>query len=170
MASRWDAAAPAVVLPNGWTVTHCEGDAPLLCVTDGDRHVGLVELTAYPTDGTSVTLPERVEDFLGTMRDDRAAGCGADHRVPALPTTAAELGGEPAVHYGFDGRGADGIVHERVRGWMTQRGDTVWVVSANAYAPDGCLANEGGEFQPDDLAFIEDGLDGLVAATPLPQG
>lgn len=168
----------AVTLDNGWTVQHCEGDAPFLCVRDADGQVlGTVEFGSYPVtdditaalaDGDVVpALEERVAEQHETIAADRAQGCGEDYEYEPEPSTRSVVGGEPAVTYGFSGV-VDGREIERHRSWYTVHAGQLWVVSAAASDPEGCMAAEFGEFTPSDLATFEHYLERIVAGMELP--
>lgn len=158
-------------LPNGWTLTHCEGDAPMLCLLDGERHVGFLELGEYPLpaeagDDARAYLDRHVQDFLDAMREDRAVGCPALSFEPT-PPLEVEVGGQPGVRAGFrlvDDRGAE--VERHVLYW-TAVDDTVFSITAPAYAEGGCMEAMG-EFAPADLGLVTLFIDRIVADTTLP--
>lgn len=158
-----------VTLTTGWTLAPCGGDAPLWCVTDGDRHVGVVELGEFPIAGESADavagLAAHADDFLASMRDDRARGCpGAV--FTSIATQAMTVGGVTGLRAGFavttDGR----EIERNIVYWAVHDSTQYWI-AAGAVAVDGCLERLG-EFTPADLGAIESDLDAIVASTPLP--
>lgn len=159
-------------LPNGWLLTHCEGDAPMLCFGDGDRHAGVVELLLFPADDVDVdddgliVLREHVDVFFEDVRQDRASTC------PHLSFVADEVaettvGGLSGLRGEIRLVDAAGVTQERhVVYWAVREGERV-VVNAAAYGDGGCLQRMG-EFVPADLERIAELLDRIVADTPLP--
>jgi hypothetical protein len=160
-----------IELPNGWTVRHCDGDAPLICFLDGDRYVGLVELGDYPMpddyDGDARSyLYNHVESFLDGMRDDRAIGCPG-LTFEATPIIDFNLGGTRGVKAGFRLVNDDGREVERHVQYWAVHDDAHFVITAAAYDDDGCLERLG-EFQTHDLGLVTLYLDHIVDQTPLP--
>lgn len=161
-----------VELPNGWAVEGCEGDAPLLCVVDGERQVGFLELGSYPlpTDpdrDDADHLASAMADFVDGMRADRATGC-PDLEFETVPAIEATIGGEPGLRGGFRLVDDTGREVERHLLYWTVVDDRHVTVTVPAYAEDGCLAAMG-EFTPEDLGLVALYLDDLVARTPLPR-
>jgi hypothetical protein len=158
-------------LPNGWTVNKCEGDASIVCFTDGDRHVGTVELGAYALaddyDGDArAYLLAHAEDFLAGMREDRAVGC-PDLTFESTPPVGVDVGGEPGVKAEFRMVDADGVERERhVLYWAVHDG-AHYVITAAAYDDEGCLERLG-EFEPHNLGIAAPYLDRIVRDSPLP--
>ncbi|MEX0868766.1 MAG: hypothetical protein WD011_03760 [Nitriliruptoraceae bacterium] len=155
-------------LPNGWQVAGCDGDAPLLCVTDADRHVGTVEIDRWPVDAREsapAALRTHVDEFLAGMRADRALGC-PDATFTATEVRDITFASRPGLRAGFRLE-RDGVEIERhVLFWMDDT-DGRWVVTAGAYADDACMERLG-EFTPQDLAAFEPHLEAIVAQSPLP--
>ena len=164
-------------LPNGWTVRDCEGDRLNVCVHDGARLLGDIELlTGYPLDDQQrgqdplTVLRQWAGEFLTAFRDDRAAGC-PDFTFTADDVTVVTVGGQAATRAGFTLTDPGGRVVERVVNHYTVRDGTVAIVNADAYvAEGGCLgpSETDPSFTPDDLAGLEPHLDRLLADTPLP--
>lgn len=171
----WNRDDVEVTLSDRWTVRGCEGDAPLLCVFDGDRLAGDVELGQFSAGSDlldTVDLPTALrahaDDFLQAMEDDRAIGC-ADFSFEAMAVTDTDVGGEPAVRTGFVLRDDQGRQVERVVVHVTVRGETMWTVNASAYVQDGgCLPAEQ-DFEPATLEEFEPYLDAIVRGTPIPE-
>lgn len=166
-----------VTLDNGWRVGHCEGEAPFLCVSDGDRLLGSVEYGSYPlSDDLAVALAEgrlvealeaRIAEQHEAIAADRAIGCGPDYEYVALPAQRTTVGGEPAVVYGFSGV-VDGREVERHRSYFLVHAGQFWVVGAPASDPEGCMGTDLPEFAPADLVTFEPYLDRIVAGSELP--
>lgn len=169
----------AVALGDGWSIQHCEGDAPLLCVRDADGTVrGLVEMNVHPgsdavarAEATGEVLPV-LEDVVAAQHTavaaDRTAGCGEDYQYRAEPTVRTTVGGAPAVLYAFTGT-VDGVVVEAHRAWYTVHDELLWTVNAAAAAAGSCMADpELSEFTPEDLALVTPWLDRVVAGSELP--
>ncbi len=155
-------------LPNGWTVTHCDGEATMLCFADGDRHVGVVELGQYPVDAgaAGADLDAQVAEFITSMREDRAVGC-PDRTFEEIPAIRFDVGGVPGVRLGFRMVDADlREVERHVLYWAEQDGTRYWI-NAAAYGDDGC-AERLGEFTPEDLGLVHLYVDAIVEQTPLP--
>lgn len=93
----WREQRADVELPNGWRVAFCEGDAPVLCVTDQGRHLGTVDLGRYPAEA-GLTLDERIEDYLRNLERYRTEAC-QDHTFIAAPTAQAVVGGQAGRQY-----------------------------------------------------------------------
>lgn len=172
----WAPGTPAAELGDGVTVTHCEGDAPLLCVADGDTHLGLLEHMTYDApaelvDRTGAELDAVLRDFaaqqLVDTRADRVAGCGPDHEVGGTEPVTTEVGGQQGLRWDVTTTRGDSIV-EQVVLWATVRGDRLDLVVATAAMADGCMASEFQFFAPAILDQLVPALDRYVAGTPLP--
>lgn len=171
LVADWERDDVAVELPGGWVVQGCEGDAPLLCVTDGDRQVGFLELGRYPLpddhEGDDrAYLAAAMDSYVEGMRADRAQGC-PDLTFEPIPAIDRLVGGEPGLRGGYrlvNGEGRE--VERHVQYWTVVGGDHV-SVTVPAYAADGCLEAMG-EFSPEDLGLVALHLDRLVGDTPLP--
>lgn len=168
----------AVPLENGWTVQHCEGDAPFLCVRDADGDVlGTVEYGSYPASDAIAravaegTVAEALEAMAReqhtAIEADRARGCGSGYEYQPEPVQPTTIGGEPAAVYAFSGV-VDGREIERHRSYYTVHRGQLWILSAPASDPDGCMATDLGEFTPADLAIFEPYLERIVAGSRLP--
>lgn len=168
----------AVSLDNGWTVQHCEGDAPFLCVRDSARTVlGTVEYASYPIDDDLAAavgegrvleaLEAQATDRHEWVARDRAAGCGEGYEYRGAPVTRTTVGGQPGVRFAFTGV-VDGREVERHRSYSTFHAGQLWILSAPASDPAGCMATDLAEFAPADLATFEPYLDRVVAGSELP--
>lgn len=126
--------------PPGWQVEPCEGQAPILCVSDGQQNVGYAELLVNPLSSYDADHPLRVaagalpadiasytaedlalvqetltalaEEHLEVIREDRAITYPDDTFTP-LPQEPAQLGPLPAVSFGFVHTDPAGEVVER---------------------------------------------------------
>jgi hypothetical protein len=171
---------PEPVDVDEWHLESCEGDAPLTCVERDGEPVGFVELLDFPlasfadleeplADGDEEAAYEALAaGFLRDMEADRAEGCDAGYEVEPLPVEHLAIGDGTAVKYGFAATTADGTAAERAVQYAAIRGDTLVLLGANAYSPEGCIGTEGGEFLPEVLADFEPVLDQLVVASGLP--
>lgn len=165
----WEAAF-TLTLPNGWTVSHCEGEAPMLCFADGERHVGVIELTDYPlpndTDDVEAFFEARRVDFIDGMRSDRAVGC-PQLTFEEIPATVIDVAGDRGLRIGF--RMIDDELREVERHilYYAIHDGAHMTITAGAYADDGCVERLG-EFTPEDLGLVQLYIDAIVAQTPLP--
>lgn len=176
--ASWEIGAPGVVLPDGSVVVHCEGDAPLLCIGRNGEPVGLLALSnfdlspdlraAVEADALEDGLRRWADDHLRSMAADRAAGCGDGYTFAAEDVASASIGTQPGVHVGFTGT-EDGAITEHVRSYVTVADAKLWIVTAEAASPDGCMASdELLVFEPSVMAELLPLLDRVVAGTPLP--
>lgn len=171
LVADWERDDVVVELPGGWRVQGCEGDAPLLCVVDGERQIGFLELGRYPLpdahDGDDrAYLASTMDGYVEGMRADRAAACPY-LEFEAIPAIDRSVGGAPGLRGGFRLVDADGREVERhVVYWAVSGGEHV-TVTVPAYTSDGCLEPMG-EFTPEDLGLVARHLDALVADTPIP--
>jgi len=161
----------ALSLANGWTVARCDGDAPMVCISDGDRYVGTVELIDYalPDDfdgNVDAYLQTRAADFFDGNRADRAEGCSHLTFEP-LDATAHVIGGVDGIRLGFRMLDASGHEVERHVLYFVVDQDAHFTITASAYGEQGC-AERLGEFEPADLVTFEPFLDRIVTATALP--
>lgn len=176
----WDDRDMSVALDGGWTVTHCEGDAPLLCVSRDGGLVGVLErviadpftYTTYdPAADDETNLRAIAADFISIFEQDRASGCGADYGFEPTEPTAFDFGGNSGLAYGLQGVTAGGAPSEYNLQYSTlAHGRLIFLVAA-AYDEGGCPGKDGlisfdsatlGEFQPH--------LETLLASSPLPGG
>jgi hypothetical protein len=112
----WDDRAMTVELGVGWTVSHCEGSAPLLCVArDGDV-IGVIErfiadphtYTVYDSEVDDVlNLRAIATDFIDAFIADRAAGCGQDYVLEPLEPETFEWGGHTRARLRLPGNGRE---------------------------------------------------------------
>ena len=163
-------------LPNGWTVGDCEGTRPHVCVRDGSRLLGDIELVAgYPLDAADRALsPDRIAVAWATrmiehFRVDRADGC-PDFRFTASEVVPVTVAGRPGARGGFTLTDGAGRVVEKVVNHYLASADSVAIINTDAYArTGGCLgpAEADPSFVPEDLDSLLSHLDRLVAASPI---
>lgn len=166
-----------VTLPDGLVVRDCEGDRTHVCVHQGDRLPGDIDLAGdYPLTPQQADLrPQQAarqwaEDFVESFKDDRREGC-PDFNFEADPVTDAVVGGRPGARSGFTLQDASGNVVERVVNHFVRRGATMTLVNTDAYVVEGgCLGPADGDpsFTPQDFERIAPYLDELIADTPPP--
>jgi hypothetical protein len=171
-----DVAAPAVDLGGGWSAKHCEGEAPIICVSRDGEAAGLVELATFPVDSFDLpgfqdavadgdveeALTILAADFVSVFEVDRTDACGTDYELEGTTPEPATVLGRAGMRYGYVGTDGGRLVERQVN-HGTIIGDEVVLVNASAYAPDGCVPPEG-EFDPDTLDDFTPRLRALVAA------
>jgi hypothetical protein len=176
----WDDRAMTVELGVGWTVSHCEGSAPLLCVArDGDV-IGVIErfiadphtYTVYDSEvDDALNLRAIATDFIDAFIADRAAGCGQDYVLEPLEPETFEWGGTPGLAYGFRGTAADGTPSEYQLQYSTISHGRLILLVASAYDEGGCPGKDDlTSFGTADLEAFEPHLETLLANSPLPGG
>lgn len=167
-------------LPEGWTLGPCEGDAPLVCLSKDGVVRGTAEITSFPVetlpavrdalaDGEAAALQVHAGEFLEAFRQDRTTGCGPDWSFRPDPVAALTARGTPMVRTAFSG-GRGATTTERVVRWVGLRDGRLVALGITATAEGACTPGEGPELTPAELAEIEDAVDRLVRASPLPRG
>jgi hypothetical protein len=176
----WVDRSASLDLGDGWTVAHCEGEAPLVCVSrDGDL-VGVLELfiadpltyTAFdPAADDETNLRAIGAHFVDAFQTDRASGCGADYVVEALEPRTIEMGGNPALAYGFRGTLGDGTASEYNLQYATlSHGRLIFLVGA-AYDDGGCPGKDDMvSFDSATLEAFQPHLEAMLEASSLPGG
>lgn len=174
----WSDPEAPVEAGDGWTVKACEGGGTLLCVYRGGAERGVVEALSFPLDSfeghapgddPADTLDRIAADFLDSMESDRQAGCGEDYRFEPIPPAPFQLGGQPALSYGFAGARADGTPSELNLQYATVVDRHLVLVVAAAYDAGGCPGkDELLSFDSADLAEFRPNLERLLTASPLP--
>ena len=176
----WDDPNMGVELGEGWTVTHCEGSAPLLCVARDGEVVGVVErfiadphtYSAYDHEADDDTnLRAIAADFIEVFATDRSAGCGDDYVVEPLEPEGFEWGGAPGLAYGFRGTAGDGTPSEYNLQYSTiSEGRLIFLVAA-AYDEGGCPGKDDlVSFDSATLEAFQPHLETLLADSQLPGG
>lgn len=174
----WTDSGNSVGFAGGWSVTGCEGEAPLLCVEKEGAEVGVVEAAAYPVDtmdwfdpsaDTDENLAAFADDFVRVFSEDRAAGCGDDYVFEPLAPQPFVLGNSPGVFFGFRGSMSDGTSSELNLHYATLVDDTVVSIVAAAYDEGGCPGRDDlGGFTTADLERFRPHLESLLHESPLP--
>ena len=143
--------------------------------------MGVVELSTFPVDSFTIpafreafargdtvgALSALANDLYGSVRKDRATICGAGYSLDARAPTAATVAGGPGIRYGFVGRNRGQVV-ESQESYSTVRDGRVLILSASAFAPNGCMVAEAGELTPEQLAEFSPLFERLAAASKLP--
>jgi len=157
--------------PMGWEVKPCENPT-LLCIEAGDKFVGTVEYISYPladiqpqpeegrsksrsqsSDASSdiETLKAWVSEHYKTIQADRAQ---ADPTLVFLPKASEEVsvGGLPGLRYGFSIRHSSDILAERMVGYITTDGTTLYLFATGVTSrnPVGAFLSDAAlqEFEP----------------------
>ena len=174
--------APA---PEGWQVQPCEGEAPWLCISDGQETVGLVELAVYPLDGHTefqailaelglepgielqpdearAALSALAESYLDIIREDRQITYPDDPFIPIGPEPV-QVGRLPGVAIGFIHENGDRQVVERYLNYTAFDGHTIYWITA-PYDP----ANVTTFVSDEALTQLEPYLREIVAGLMLP--
>lgn len=178
----WGAVPASVDFGGGWSVGSCGGTGPFLCVRKGGKNVGVVELAKFPVD--SITLPGFREavargdtpaalgllanDLYSSVRKDRATVCGRGYSLDAMPPKTTTVSGGTGIRYGFTGRHGGKVV-ESQESYSTLRDGMVVLQSSLAFAPEGCMVGEAGEFTPEQLALFAPIFERLAASSKLPK-
>lgn len=148
-------AAPA---PEGWSVEPCAGNAPYLCMQEGEQSVGYVSLNSYPLE----TLPDFqamlteagvdaeafdyknpahaarargaltafVESYHENIMQDREITFGSAKTYERLETEEINVGELPGLRYGFVLMNEDGSVYERWLSFSTFDGEGLFTIVA----------------------------------------
>jgi hypothetical protein len=169
----WDDRSTNVALPDGWTVTYCEGQAPFLCVAKDGDVVGVVEIfiadpltyDAYdPAADDETNLRAIAAAFVDAFRDDRAAGCGSDYLLERIDPQLMDLGGVTGLVYGFRGTLGDGSPSELNLQYASLSHGRLVLLVAAAYDEGGCPGKDDmisfdsadlDEFGPRFLSLLE---------------
>lgn len=176
----WDDRAMTVALDGGWTVTHCEGEAPLLCVSRDGETVGVLEyfiadpLTydAYdPSAADEANLRAIAANFVAAFEQDRASGCGADYGFEPIEPTPFAFGGNAGLAYGFQGVTAGGVPSEyNLQYSALAHGRLIFLVAA-AYDEGGCPGKDDLiSFDSAVLHEFQPHLEALLVSSPTPGG
>jgi hypothetical protein len=176
----WDDRAMTVELGVGWTVSHCEGSAPLLCVARDGEVVGVIErfiadphtYTVYDSEvDDALNLRAIASDFVDAFVADREAGCGQGYVVEPLEPEPFGWGGHSGLPYGFRGTAADGTPSEYQLQYSTiSHGRLIFLVAA-AYDEGGCPGKDDlTSFDTAGLEAFQPHLEALLANSPLPGG
>lgn len=171
--------------PEGWQVQPCEGEAPWLCITNGQDFVGLVELGVYPLDthpefqailadlglepgvdlqpgDARAALSALAENYLDVIREDREITYPDDPFIPIGPEPV-QVGQLPGVTVGFVRENSAGEVLERYLSYAAFDGHAIYWLTA-PYDP----ANVTTFVSDEALTQFEPYLREIVAALLLP--
>ena len=175
----WDDAAMSIELADGWTVTHCEGSAPLLCVALDGEVVGVVERFIADPHSYSVfdhaadddtNLRAIAADFIEAFAADRAAGCGEDYELEPIGPETFDWAGTPGLAYGFRGATEDAPSEYNLQYSTLSHGRLIFLVAA-AYDEGGCPGKDDLiSFDTATLESFQPHLEALLANSPLPGG
>ena len=176
----WDDRDMTVTLPDGWTLAHCEGDAPLLCVARDGEVVGVLErfiadpftFDAYdPAADDETNLRNIAASFVEAFQMDRASGCGTDYVLDPVEPAVVDLGGNPGLVYGFRGSFADGSPSEYHLQYGTISHGRLLLLAAAGYDEGGCPGKDDTvSFDTATLEALRPHLEDVLAASPLPGG
>ena len=167
----WRARTVDVAGLEGFGIGFCEGEAPFLCVSRDGAVIGAIELVSFPGGGAALDggVDAWVADHVGSLAEDRRAGCDPGYQLTADDTGSVPFAGLPGYRYGFTGE-IGGRPVERVVGAGVVADGHLHLLVLNALADDGCLAREG-ELPldaVDDLAPVVEALAaGTVALPPV---
>lgn len=176
----WDDPAMTFTLSDGWSVAHCEGEAPFLCVSKDGEVVGVIErfiadpytYEVYdPAAADETNLRAIAAEFIQTFQTDRASGCGSEYVLEPIEPAVISLGGNPGLVYGFTGTLADGTPSEHNLQFATlSHGRLIFLVAAG-YDEGGCLGKDDTiSFDSATLDAFRPHLAALLEASPLPGG
>jgi hypothetical protein len=177
----WSAPEQALV-PGGWSLTHCPGDAPLICVAHNGQAVGQLEMLSFDiaalpdfaailgSQGEAAALDDHARRFVADFTKDRAQGCGGAYTVTAAPIGRLATSDGPVLRYGFTGTLAGGQPSEAVLHYAGVRSRRLVLLVGTASDPGGCLYDgEGTVFTSSRLEAFRPVLDQLVVAGGLPR-
>lgn len=168
-------------LGDGWTISHCEGDAPLFCVSDGVEPRGVIEVLDYPIasydaveevlergGSTAEALRAQAAEFQRVFEEDRPVGCGSGYILERYGPRPVTVAGLPGVIYGFDATFSGRRV-ERALQFAAIDGDALHILATSAVEDGTCLDDgESIDFTVDELDGIQPRLERLVATSRLP--
>lgn len=170
---RWEQVGE-VALDDRWTLTDCEGDAPLLCVDDREGFAGAIEYLTYPQGdppaaGDEIAwLSDALGQFMADLQADRTAGCGPDYVVSHTDPATTTLEGRPAIAYTFTGIDGEGAVHELGFAVSSIDGHVRQLIAGNAYDAEGCLAGDTDTWTVEQMESFSAHLLTLATGSQLP--
>ncbi|HEY9693977.1 MAG TPA: hypothetical protein V6D15_17375 [Oculatellaceae cyanobacterium] len=143
-------------IANNWRVYACEGNAPLLCVSEKGKFAGTVEMARYSikmlpdfrkmlTDAgispekTNYQNPKYKRQILTALNawvanhyaviaKDRQIGYGSKYSFLPTNPEAVTVGSLPALRYGFTGRQQNGSLQEHQIGYVAFDGKTLYII------------------------------------------
>jgi hypothetical protein len=165
----WGARTVEVAGLDDYQIRFCEGEAPILCVSQGGEWIGGIELGSYADGATMLAagVEAWVEEFMEWLVDDRRRGCDPGYDVAGDDIAPAPFAGSTGWRYGLTGS-IDGRVVERVVRHIVLVDGVLHSLGLNGLADDGCLAREG-ELPLEAVTDLEPALAALAAgSTNLP--
>lgn len=169
---RMNDPSQVATIEGGWTVSACDGEAPLLCVVKGGAVVGIIEMLRFPAASFDSVDPAAdletniaavAADFLQAIGADRAAACGPDYRFEPLDIVPVAFADQPAFRYGYRGTMADGSPSELNLQFATITDDEIILVTAIAYDAGGCPGRDDlAAFDTETLLDLEDEIEVVV--------
>lgn len=159
----WVARTVTVDGDTRFDVAFCEGDAPLLCVSEGGAALGAVERSLFPSPVADLHAWARAN--YASFARDRSAGCDPDYVLDGENPSPAHFGEIDGVRYGFTGR-VGGRIVERVTGYVASTDAGLDLLVANALVDDGCLSRQS-ELPVDVMDDLEPLLGALAAGSRL---
>jgi hypothetical protein len=190
----WKTVLGKTSAPSGWSVSPCEGTAPLLCVSSQEKVLGTVEMGVYPLDqipnfqkmlakvGISANSKIDYQDpknqnqvtsalkiwtseYYNALAQDRKIEYGSKITFSSQPPQTLQVGQLKGVSYGFAGRKKQGGLHEEHHGYVAFDGKTLYVITT---AFD--TASTTGKFDNlENLRNFEPHLPVIVQAVKLPK-
>ncbi|HEX6385675.1 MAG TPA: hypothetical protein VF177_13475, partial [Anaerolineae bacterium] len=174
--------------PEGWQVKPCEGEAPLLCILDGEQTVGLVELNVYPLDthtdfqailadlglepGTELepeearaALADLAEQYFDVIEADRQVTYPDDAFIHIEPEPV-RVGEMPGLAFGFVRENAAGEVQERYLSFNAFDGRVIYWLTA-PYDPANITTFVSDEILTQFEPYLRDVVAGLKLPPPL---
>lgn len=174
----WVDSSKVVTLDDGWSISACEGDAPILCISRDGNPVGGVEALAYPVDtldwydqdaSADENLAMLAEEFARVIGADRAQGCGADYRFAPFEAQPFVLANTPGISFGFTGKLADGSPSEMHLQYATIVDNRIVAIAASAYDEGACPGrDELSGFDTATLTEFRPHLERVLHESPLP--
>ncbi|MUG95430.1 hypothetical protein F7734_24935 [Scytonema sp. UIC 10036] len=144
--------------PSGWSVSPCEGTAPLLCVSSQEKVLGTVEMGVYPLDKlpnfqkmlVQVGIPANskidyqdpknqnqvtsalklwTSEHYSVLAKDRKGEYSNKITFSSQPPQTVQVGKLKGVYYGFAGLKKQGGSHEEHRGYVAFDGKALYVIT-----------------------------------------
>ncbi|KYC39743.1 hypothetical protein WA1_30120 [Scytonema hofmannii PCC 7110] len=146
--------------PSGWSVSPCEGTAPLLCISSQEKVLGTVEMGVYALDKLpnfqkmllQAGIPENskidyqeeknqnqvtsalklwTSDQYSILAKDRQGEYGNKITFSSQSPQTVQVGPLKGVYYGFAGLKKQGGSHEEHRGFVAFDGKTLYVITTS---------------------------------------
>jgi len=147
-----------IVVPNGWQVAPCQGNAPFLCVSSKGEVLGSVEIGIYQVSkdvnfqkhlanagipfGSKVdyknsgnqtkvitALKAWAEDYYASLSKDRLKGYGNQIIFSTHPLEEVSIGKLPGIRYGFTGIKQEGGLQEQYISYAAFDGTALYIIS-----------------------------------------